>query len=701
MYKKKVIFRKTGFKTLLTISAFVFQSSFLIAQQPTFALLAGSGTNWDPYQIANALDLQNFTYAAVGDPSGDSTRGKYFKLMNDIDMTGLHWIQIGLNGIFSGNFDGNGKVIRNFTFTSNAAGLFGTIAGASIVNLGLENCNVAGTMSTGGLVSFVYDNSYISNCYVTGSIKGQTHTGGLIGVAHCTHISNCYFSGNIEVTNQGSYGVGGLVGGFRGVCGGDGSYYHSIISNCYVTGKVSAVSAYLKYDVGGVVGNLVDGIVRDCVVALDSLTSNTNTLINRIIGYEYFGIPSSFVKIGAILQNNYALNTMVVQNSNGNIPIVSNLNTECGMDIPMDSLKSFAFYNRAANWYQMPWDIQNPLGIWKICDGQDLPFLRYQGIICSYDIIATAGAGGTISPIGTINVDDTVSQVFIFTPNICYEIDSLWVDSVYFPDSIAAGSYTFNNITTNHTIEVNFKRLPPDTVTISDTICYGTNYTQNNFNITNAIADSVYFNNDFSANSCDSVTRLELTVNPLIHKQISDSICDSDFYDFHGDSLTASGIYYDTLPAISGCDSIIELTLTVHSIDTMHISIDICEGDSYDFFGRQLTEEGIYYETLQTVHGCDSVIELTLRVEGVGIVTITNHELRIYPNPTNGKLTIRYEESEMSSEIEVFDVVGRKLLSYTPLSSHSSPLIEIDISHLSAGLYFLKVDGKTVKVVKQ
>ncbi|MCL2131723.1 MAG: leucine-rich repeat protein [Lentimicrobiaceae bacterium] len=85
---------------------------------------------------------------------------------------------------------------------------------------------------------------------------------------------------------------------------------------------------------------------------------------------------------------------------------------------------------------------------------------------------------------------------------------------------------------------------------------------------------------------------------------------------------------------------------------------------------------------------------------------ISNYELgigdyAIYPNPTTGKITIRNEESGMSSEIEVFDVVGRKLLSYTPLTSHSSPLIEIDISHLANGLYFLKIDNKMVKVVKQ
>ncbi|MCL2130926.1 MAG: T9SS type A sorting domain-containing protein [Lentimicrobiaceae bacterium] len=97
-----------------------------------------------------------------------------------------------------------------------------------------------------------------------------------------------------------------------------------------------------------------------------------------------------------------------------------------------------------------------------------------------------------------------------------------------------------------------------------------------------------------------------------------------------------------------------------------------------------------------------SFIYLYYPPKNVGIAE-TPHatSLRIFPNPTTGKITIRNEKSGMSSEIEIYDVVGRKLLSYTPLTSHSSPLIEIDISHLANGLYFLKIDGKMVKVVKQ
>ena len=60
--------------------------------------------------------------------------------------------------------------------------------------------------------------------------------------------------------------------------------------------------------------------------------------------------------------------------------------------------------------------------------------------------------------------------------------------------------------------------------------------------------------------------------------------------------------------------------------------------------------------------------------------------------------------------IEIFNVMGQKLYtSPLPPSKRGgvpSPLeraegeVIIDISHLPAGVYFLRVDGQTVKVVK-
>ena len=76
--------------------------------------------------------------------------------------------------------------------------------------------------------------------------------------------------------------------------------------------------------------------------------------------------------------------------------------------------------------------------------------------INTYTITATAGANGTISPDGNVTVNHGENQTFTFTPNTGYHIDQVLVDNVNNPDAVSAGSYTFTNITANHSISVTF-----------------------------------------------------------------------------------------------------------------------------------------------------------------------------------------------------------------------------------------------------
>jgi len=113
-----------------------------------------------------------------------STLGKYYVLMNNIDLSGYaNWAPIGfwdkvvypfpLGTYFGGNFDGNGKVIQNLTINrplERGIGLFGFVY-AVIKNLGLINCNILGKEDVGGLVGGG-SGSFISNCYVTGNVSG-------------------------------------------------------------------------------------------------------------------------------------------------------------------------------------------------------------------------------------------------------------------------------------------------------------------------------------------------------------------------------------------------------------------------------------------------------------------------------------------------------------------------------------------------
>ena len=81
----------------------------------------------------------------------------------------------------------------------------------------------------------------------------------------------------------------------------------------------------------------------------------------------------------------------------------------------------------------------------------------------TYSISSTSGAGGSISPAGTATVNSGASQVYTITPSSGYRVAGVVVDGV----SVGAvSSYSFNNVTANHTISATFA---VNTFTISAT----------------------------------------------------------------------------------------------------------------------------------------------------------------------------------------------------------------------------------------
>ena len=74
-----------------------------------------------------------------------------------------------------------------------------------------------------------------------------------------------------------------------------------------------------------------------------------------------------------------------------------------------------------------------------------------------YSLTASAGTNGAISPSGSVTVNQGASQTFTFTPNAGYTMSAVTVDGA----SVTAGaSYTFTNVTANHTLGVTFTLIP-------------------------------------------------------------------------------------------------------------------------------------------------------------------------------------------------------------------------------------------------
>ena len=73
--------------------------------------------------------------------------------------------------------------------------------------------------------------------------------------------------------------------------------------------------------------------------------------------------------------------------------------------------------------------------------------------IITYTISTSAGAGGSITPSGSVSVSHGTSKTFTITPNTGYGVTNVLVDGAPLG---AVSSYTFNNVTANHTISASF-----------------------------------------------------------------------------------------------------------------------------------------------------------------------------------------------------------------------------------------------------
>ncbi|MCX5909652.1 MAG: malectin domain-containing carbohydrate-binding protein [Deltaproteobacteria bacterium] len=73
-----------------------------------------------------------------------------------------------------------------------------------------------------------------------------------------------------------------------------------------------------------------------------------------------------------------------------------------------------------------------------------------------YVITANAGGGGTISPSGNVNVVAGSNQTFTIAPNPGYQILAVKVDGV---SQGTVSSFTFGNVTANHSIEAAFAQV--------------------------------------------------------------------------------------------------------------------------------------------------------------------------------------------------------------------------------------------------
>ncbi len=226
----------------------------------------GTGTEGDPYQIANYDQLNRLSHIpAIWD--------KHFILTNNINagssrnqniegVDTMGFLPVGSSETaFTGTFNGQGYIIDSLFVNrplEDYIGLFGKADGAMVSNIGLLNTDITGGQYVGGLVGYSGNGTLIEESYVSGEIEGNTYAGGLSGANIHAGVKNCFATATIESSTI----AGGLVGQ---------NSTSAAISNCYSAGMVTTGSV-----IGGLVGeNLASSTILNCFY--DTLTSNLSS----------------------------------------------------------------------------------------------------------------------------------------------------------------------------------------------------------------------------------------------------------------------------------------------------------------------------------------------------------------------------------------------------------------------------------------
>lgn len=115
-----------------------------------------------------------------------------------------------------------------------------------------------------------------------------------------------------------------------------------------------------------------------------------------------------------------------------------------------------------------------------------------------------------------------------------------------------------------------------------------------------------YIDTVLSDRGCDSAIEIHLTIRHSSSSQDSVHVC-GDYTLPSGRLVSVSGVYTDRIPNYQGCDSVITVTLKTGP-DTTFVDTTVCHGFTLPINGTTFFQSGSYTDTLKNEVGCDSLV---------------------------------------------------------------------------------------------
>lgn len=581
----------------------------------------GAGTESSPYLIESAQQLAFIASMVNG---GVTTyENTYFKLMTNIDLNNLTWVPIGSSATkcFKGHIDGNNHNIHNVTnslfgyCTSGEVSRFYVESNQFITNA--NNCSFYHCFYNGQQAMFnntteciIYDcHAYVINGTRAALVNKATNcqiikcqTAGNIKTIINSNYSHDVYKDMSDVTTRGEFSSIMCTGGL--VCVSKNNTYMQCQSNCLTTTISNIQSQNMNYMYTNISAGLIATSMGDAIHSCSNIASSSayfpvlspyksggNTYYSNGWEYKESGIIGLNTLGRSEIKNSYTTNDELFVNG-GCItattttttyrslsPTISNSYTS--LDKTEQAMKSASF----------------PI------------VLNTDSTVFIQDITPNVNDGYPIYVDQVYSVTDALSTIGFTTAQLLGHYYALNADSVGF-------EYKEKNDNTHWyksvTGQASGNIISYD---LSD-LSVGTNYV---YRVWVERGGVRYFGDILSFKTLEC----SKTITPL-----AASICQGEEYAFNGQQLTQSGSYRDTLVASNGCDSIIELTLTVMPYVNIDKYDTIMVGESYDFYGEILTESGTYEHYVPMVNRCNLIIlHLYVRQPDVTLTVNVNDPL--------------------------------------------------------------------------
>lgn len=446
-------------------------------------------------------------------------------------------------------------------------------------------------------------------------------------------------------------------GGFAIV--GDTLYYHN--NNAFVTGIIGAtnidiinintaigISAdYANIPIGagpmdGVVdsmfvctsGNLQFTPTSDESVSWGVLSGNpTNINFNNgVLSADYTGSFEMYVEgFSACAQGNVVTDTLRLFLVEPNIQLVDTIKINgCGtaFQTPINAqiTPSHSFIP-----YELSWN--SPVGQVTSGAGTNNPTVQVTGSGYFYLEVAIPDPYGNCTYTDSVYIEATDYSI---TSSFTYELEP----SCNFSELTVTNTSVHANPNAGFTGQWNFGNGQ----TSSQLPTESTVYDENGFyNVTLTLS------NQYCTASHTELVSVNFPVTDTVsHEQV---VCTSDMpFEYYGEVYNNYGDYTSILTNQDGCDSVVHLRLIEGEEYVFSYEKTICPGERYIFGNRILTKTGVYTDHFESRYGCDSIVEMNLTVEEFKI------DLQASPNPAyEGELVTFQVNGSHDFDIDYWD----------------------------------------------